>query len=150
MSQTNTNTGGSNTNRNLYAGGGIQGQGGSGSRGCSGRGNGTIDKSLFEGKVKNSYLHKLTSTECSHRTTQFKKIHDALPVLCADKGFRFINNVILTNTELIKTNHLPTYPDTTLWWTVANIKIDLVDKNAALDAQNGTRPIIKVEVTVGV
>ena len=77
--------------------------------------------------MKDGCLHKLTITECSYQATQFKKIHDALPVLCVDKGFRFINNITCTNKELIKTNHLPTYPDETLYLTVVNVEINLVD-----------------------
>ena len=64
--------------------------------------------------MKDNCLHKLTITECSHRATQFKKILDALPVLYADKGFGFIDDVICTNKELIEADHLLTYPDATL------------------------------------
>ena len=56
MSQTNTNTGGGNTNCNQYVGKGGWGQRGSGGQGrssCGGnRRNSTITKSLFEGKMK--------------------------------------------------------------------------------------------------
>ena len=94
MSQTNTKTGGSNTNSNQHTGRGGWGQGGSDSRG--GRGdcrNSTIVKSLFVGEMIDGCLHKFTITECSHWATQFKKINYALPVLCVDKGFKFVDNV---------------------------------------------------------
>ena len=97
--------------------------------------------------MKDSCLHKFTITEYSHRATQFKKIHDALPILCIEKGLRFINNVIRANKELIKTNHLPTYPDETLWSTVVNIEINLVDLTAAVNTQTGACSIIKVVTT---
>ena len=84
MSQTNTNTGGGNTNRNQNVVRGRQGQVGSRGRGhsnpTSGRGNNSIAKYLFEGKMKDGCLSKLTITESSNRATQYKKTIDALPV----------------------------------------------------------------------
>ena len=89
MSQTNINTGDDNNNRNQHAGRGVRGQGGFGDLGCGVQGdhrNYTITIWLFEGKMKDGRLNKLVIIECSHRATLFKKIHDVLAVLCADKG----------------------------------------------------------------
>ena len=100
---TNTNTGGGNNNRNQHARRGRRGQRGFGGQGCSGRGNcgnNTIAKSSFDRKMKDSCLNKLVITECSHQATQFKKIHNVLPVLCADKGYKHVDNVIRKNKEL--------------------------------------------------
>ena len=99
MSQTNTNTntGAGNTNRNHNAGRGGRGRGGSGGRGRGGRGNDcgkTVAKYSFEGKMKDGPFCKLTITEGGQRATQYKKILDALPVFCADKGYKFIDDVI--------------------------------------------------------
>ena len=44
-----------------------------------------IVKYAFEGKMKDDLISKLTITDTGHRPTQFKKITDALSVLCADK-----------------------------------------------------------------
>ena len=89
---TNTNTGAGNTNQSHNAGRGGRGQGGSGGRGCGGRGNNcrnnTIARYSFEGKMNEGPLFKFTITKGVQQTTQYKKIHDALPVFCADKGFR--------------------------------------------------------------
>ena len=93
--------------------------------------------------MKEGCLHKLTITECSHQATQFKEIHNILPVLYADKGFKFVDNVICTNKGLIKTNHLQAYLDETLWSTIVNVKINTVDPTATPDAQTGACPIIK-------
>ena len=93
--------------------------------------------------MKDGCLQKLIIIECSHQATQFKKIHHALSVICVDKGFKFVDNVIHKNKELIKTNHLPTYPNESLWSTIVNIEIDMVDPTATLDVQTGDRPIIK-------
>ena len=126
---------------------GRQGQGGSGGQGRGGCGdyrNSTIAKLSFDGKLKDGCLHKLTITECSHRATQFKKIHNALPVLCVDKGFKFVDDVICTNKELVKLDYLPTYPNTSLWSSIIYIQINTVELFVATDAQTGARPIIKV------
>ena len=91
MSQTNTNTntGASNNNQNNNAGRGGRGQGDSGGRGRGNRGNdcenNTIARYSFEGKMKEGPLFKLTITKGGQQTTQYKKIHDALPVFCAEK-----------------------------------------------------------------
>ena len=99
MSQTNinTNTGAGNTNRNHNAGRGGRDQGGSGGRGRGGLGNDpgkTIAKYSFEGKMKDGPLSKLTITKGGQQATQYKKILDALPVFFADKGYKFMDNVI--------------------------------------------------------
>ena len=88
MSQTNTNTN-NGQNRNQISRRGGQGQGGpsgSGRGDCrNSRGNNLIAKYSFEGKMKDGPISKLTITKTGHRPTQFKKIIDALPVLCANK-----------------------------------------------------------------
>ena len=95
MSQTNTNTSTNNgQNRNQNSGRGGRGRGPSGS-GCGDRrngcGNNLIAKYAFEGKMKDGPISKLIITEIGHRLTQYKKIVDTLPVLCADKNYRGID-----------------------------------------------------------
>ena len=133
MSQTNTNTntGAGNTNRTHNAGRGRQGQGGSGSQGRGGRGNDrgkTVAKYSFEGKTKDEPLSKLTITKGGEQATQYKKIIDALPVFCADKGYKFIDDVIRTNTELLQAAFLPTYPTATQWSSTYHVQIQVVDR----------------------
>ena len=99
MSQTNTNTN-NNQNQNQISGRGGLGQGrtsGSG-RGDhrNGRGNILITKYSFEGKMKDGPISKLTITKTGHKPSQFKKISDNLPVLCKDKTFCGLNEVIWT------------------------------------------------------
>ena len=99
MSQTNTNThNGQNWNQNSGRGG--QGQGGPSGGGHSdcrnNCGNKTIAKYAFEGKMKYCSISKLTITKTGHRPTQFRKITDTLPVLCVDKNFRGLNEVLRT------------------------------------------------------
>ena len=87
---TNTNTGARNTNQNHSAGSGRRGQVDSGGQGRSGHGNdhrkNTVARYSFEGKMKDGPLSKLTITKGGQQATQYKKIIDALPVFCADKG----------------------------------------------------------------
>ena len=97
LTNINTNTGAGNTNRNHNAGRGGRGRGGSGGRGRGGCRNNcgkTIAKYSFEGKMKDDPLSKLTITKGGQRATQYKKILDALPVFCVDKGYKFIKDVI--------------------------------------------------------
>ena len=110
--------------RHGKGGSSVQGRGqDGGGRGGDCR-NSTIAKSSFEGKMKDSYFHKLTITECTHQATQYKKIINALPVLCVDKEFRFVDNGICTNTVLVKTAFLPLYPNKALWSNVTNVQMD--------------------------
>ena len=93
MSQTNTstNTGAGNTNRNQNTGRGVRGQRGSGGKGRGGsrgnRGNSSIVEYSFDGKMKDDCLSKLAITKSRHQATQYKKIIDALFVLCLDKNY---------------------------------------------------------------
>ena len=94
MSQTNTNTNNCQ-NRNQLSRRGGQGRGapndsGRGDR-RNGRGNNSIAKYSFEEKMKDSPISKLTITKTGHRPSQFKKISDALPALCADKNYQDLN-----------------------------------------------------------
>ena len=91
MFQTNTNTNTNNgQNQNQISGRGGRGQGapnGSGRGDCrNGRGNNSIAKYTFQGKMKDGPLSKLTITKTGHRPSQIKKICHFLPVFCVDKN----------------------------------------------------------------
>ena len=93
---TNTNTNnGQNRNQNSNRGGLGRGGPTRGDRGdChNGRGNTTIAKYTFEGKMKDGPISKFLFTKIRHRPTQFKKITNTLPVLCPDKNFRGLDEV---------------------------------------------------------
>ena len=68
----------------------------------------------FERKMKDSPISKLTINKTGHRLTQFKKISDALPVLCADKNFQGLDEVLQTGRVLVETDFMPPYPNATL------------------------------------
>ena len=93
--------------------------------------------------MKDGCLNKLIITECSHQATQFKKIHNVLSVLCAEKEFKYVDDIICINKELVNVDHLSTYPNETRWPIVVNVKIDTIDPTAAVDAFD-SRPNIKV------
>ena len=65
--------------------------------------------------MKDGLLSKLTITVGGQQAIQYKKVIDALPVFYANKGYRYINNIIHTDTELVEKDFLPKYPDSTKW-----------------------------------
>ena len=111
MSQTNTNTNTNNgQNQNQISGCGGLGQGVPNSSGRvnhhNGRGNNLIEKYSFERKMKDGPIYKLTITKRGHRLSQFKKMSDALPVLCVDKNYQGLNEVLHTGYDQVKTDFM--------------------------------------------
>ena len=74
--------------------------------GCGDRrndcGNKLIAIYLFKGRMKDSPISELTSTETGHRLSQFKKICNALPVFCADKNYTDLDEVLRTGRDKVK------------------------------------------------
>ena len=104
MSQTNIHTNnGQNRYQNSGRGGRGRGPNGSdrGDRHSSG-GNKLITKYSFKGKIKDGPIFELTITETGHRSSQFKKIYDALPVFCADKNYGGLDEVLRTRRDKVK------------------------------------------------
>ena len=62
--------------------------------------------------MKDSFIFKLTITKTGHRATQYKKIVHTLPVLCADKNYIGINDVLCNEMYLVNVDFTPTYSDT--------------------------------------
>ena len=126
MSQTNTNTNNAQ-NRNQNSGRGGRGQGAPNGRGrgnCrNNHGYYLITKYTFEGKIKDSPLSKLKTTETAHRPSQFKKISDTLPVFCADKNYQSLDEVLRTGHDKVENVFMPAYPDANLWSTTHHIQI---------------------------
>ena len=129
MSQSNTNTNNSH-NRNFGRGGrgqrapfgrGGRGQGAPNGNGCSdcrnNCGNKSIAKYSFEGKMKDGPISKLTINETGHRPSQFKKIYNALPVVCADKNYGGLDEVLCTGLEKVENDFMPAYLDANRWST---------------------------------
>ena len=73
-------------------------------------------------------------------------IVDALPVFCADKNYRYINDIICTGTKLLEAAFLPTYPDTTQWSCTYHVNIDIVEPTATVNAQTSVRLVTSTMV----
>ena len=63
--------------------------------------------------MKDGPTSKLLITKTGHRPTQYRKITDTLPVLCADKNYQVIDDVIWNEIDWVKTYFMPTYLDAT-------------------------------------
>ena len=95
--------------------------------------------------MKDGPLSKLTITKDGQRATQYKKILDALPVFCVDKGYKFINYVIQTGIEQLQAAFMLPYPNTALWLNTYHVEFVTVDLVAIPDANIGLRtPITEV------
>ena len=103
-------------------------------------GNKSIAKYSFEGKMKDGPISKLTITKTGHRPSQFKKISDALPVLCADKNFRGLDEVLHTGPDPVKTDFMPAYPDANWCSTTHHVQITIVNPDTEAE-DDGLRPV---------
>ena len=143
MSQTYTNTN-NGQNRNQISGRSGEGQGGPNGSGRGNRrnvgGNNLIAEYSFEGKMKDGPIFKLTITKTGHRPSQFKKISNALLVLCADKNYQGFNEVLHTGHDPVKAEFMPDYPDANLWSTTHQVQISTVDPDANAE-DDGLRPV---------
>ena len=90
--------------------------------------------------MKGGPISKLTITKIGHRPSQFKKISDTLPVLCADKNYRGLDEILQTERDLVKTDFMPPYPNATQWSTTHHVQVSIVDPNDP-EQPNGSRPI---------
>ena len=92
-------------------------------------------------KRKDGPFSKLTITKTGHRPSQFKKISDALPVLCADKNYRGLDEVLCTGRDPVETDFMPAYSNATQWSTTHHVQIASVNPTAPADAQTNERPV---------
>ena len=99
-----------------------------------------IEKYSFEGKIKDGLISKLTINKTGHKPSQFKKISDALPVLCTDKNYQRLNEALRTGRDQVKTEFMPAYPDTTRWSTTHYVQNSTVNPEAPNGSGLGNRP----------
>ena len=92
--------------------------------------------------MKEGCLSKLTITKTGYQATQFKKVKDVLPVLCVDKNYRYIGDIVCTWTKLPEAAFLPPYPDQALWSDTYNIEITTVNPTATPDTTTSERPVM--------
>ena len=96
------------------------------------RGNKSIAKYSFEGKMKDGPISELTITETGHRPSQFKKICDVFPVFCADKNYQGLNEELRTGRDKVEDDFIPAYPNANLLSNTHQIQVDTVDAEASL------------------
>ena len=98
-------------------------------------------KYCFEGKMKDGLIFKLITTETGHRPSQFKKIRGALPVFCADKNHRGLDEVLRTRHDKVKDDFMPACPDATRWSTTHHVQIASNNSEAPRDPVTHERPV---------
>ena len=108
----------------------------------NGCGHTTIVKYSFEGKMKDGSISKLLITKTGHRPIQYKKIIDTLLVLCADKNYQGIDDVVWNRIDRVKTDFMPPYPDVTWWSNTHHVKIVTVNPSVTADANTSLGPPI--------
>ena len=61
--------------------------------------------------MKDGPISKLTITETGHRPSQFKRLCNALPVFCADKNYRGLDEVLHTGRDKVENEFMSAYSD---------------------------------------
>ena len=90
--------------------------------------------------MKDGPISKPKIIKTGHRPTQFKNITDAIPVLCTDKNFQRLDEVLWTGRDLVKTDFMPTYSNATQWSTTHHVQVSTVNP-LDVPAANGSRPV---------
>ena len=96
--------------------------------------------------MKDSQIFKLIFTKTGNLATQYKKIVDTFPVLCADKNYGGIDDVIWNRSDLVEADFTPLYSDTNLWSNTRHIEIISVNTGEVLAANGSRTPIIVMEL----
>ena len=158
MSQTNTKQcqdtrrgglshGDSRSTQNWNSGRGGWGQD-PGSRGCvdcrNDCRNNLIAKCAFERKMKDGPISKLIITKTEHHPTQYNKTVDTLPVLCTDKNYQCLNEVVQTENDLVEADFMLLYLDTIHWSTMYHVQISTVNPMDVSQADGSCPPRLKI------
>ena len=93
--------------------------------------------------MKDGLISKLTITKTGHGPSQFKKISDALPVLCADGNHQGLNKVLHTGRDPVKTDFMPAYPDANRWSTTHHVQSTTVNPDAKENPVNRVPSVTK-------
>ena len=92
--------------------------------------------------MKDCCISKLTITKTGHQATQFKKIVDDRPILCVDKNYRYIDDIVCTRIDLREAAFLLAYPDPALWLDNYNVEIKPADPTVVPETNFSEYPII--------
>ena len=63
--------------------------------------------------MKDGPISKLLITETGYRPAQYKKIVDTLAILCADKNYQGLDDVIQNRIDRVEMDLIPAYLDAT-------------------------------------
>ena len=86
--------------------------------------------------MKDGCISKMTITETGYQATQCKNIIDTLPILCVDKNYRCIDDVLCTWIDLDKANFTPPYPNKNQWSNTYDVEIETVNPLGTLDQRH--------------
>ena len=108
-----------------------------------GCGNNSIaNKYSFKERMKNSLIFKLIINKTGHKPTQYNKVIDTLPVLCADKNYQGLADVILNGINLVEADFTQSYLDTDRWSITHHVEIRTVNQAKAAAANGSRTPTI--------
>ena len=96
--------------------------------------------------MKDGPFSKLTITKGGQQATQYKKILDALPVFFANKGYKFIDDIVQTNIKQVRPAFMPAYPLASQWSNTYHVQVETVDPLAIPDPTTLLRaPIVTMQ-----
>ena len=95
--------------------------------------------------MKDGPIFKLLNTKTRYWPTQYKKIIDTFLVLCADKNYQGIDDVIQTGLNLVEMGFMPTYPDADQWSTTHHVESRIVNPKNTTAVNRSHPPIITME-----
>ena len=87
--------------------------------------------------MKDGCHSKLTITKSGHRATQIKKILHALPGFFKDKNYKYIDDIISTNTKPTQVYFLLVYPVRTQRSSMHHVNLGSVNSFIGLDVPSG-------------
>ena len=91
--------------------------------------------------MKDSLISKLLITKTGHRPVQYKKVMDTLPVLCADKNYQGLDDIIQNGIDLVEVDFTLPYPEANRWTTTHHVEVRTVNL-WDLQFADGSRPPI--------
>ena len=91
------------------------------------------------GKMKDIPISKLIITKTGHRSTQYKQMVDTLSILCADKNYQGIDDVIQTGNDPVEADFVPPFPNANQLFTTQHVQISTINPvdPAAANGHNG-------------
>ena len=95
--------------------------------------------------MKDSPICKLIITETGYRPTRYKKVIDTLPVLCVEKNYQGLDDIIWNGIDLVKADFTSPYPDADLWSTTHYVEIRTINPVNVAVADGSRTPTITME-----